>query len=67
MSWTCSVDNCVFVLLTVFVSVILSPDLAIDNPVPASKTISSVPLPSPPAVNLIFSSSALSPSAQDIL
>jgi hypothetical protein len=52
--------------VTVFVKVILSPSLAILNPVPASNTISSVPLPLPPAVNLIFSSSELSPSTQDI-
>jgi len=50
---------------TVLVKVILSPDLAIDKPVPASKTTSSLlPLLS---VNLIFSSSVLSPSTQDTL
>ena len=52
---------------TVLVKVILSPDLAILKPVPASKTTSSVAAPSaPPCVNLIFSSSELSPSTQDI-
>ena len=54
------------VSVTVLVNVILSLFLAILNPVPASNTTSSVPLPLPPAVNLIFSSSELSPSTQDI-
>ena len=54
------------VLVSLLVNVILSPDLAIVRPVPASKTISSTLLPLPPAVNLIFSSSALSPSKQEI-
>ena len=56
----------VLVLLfeTVLVNVILSPDLAILRPVPASKTISSVEVDE--SVNLIFSSSALSPSTQEI-
>ena len=35
--------------------VIVSLDLAILKPEPASKIMSSVPLPAPPAVNLIFS------------
>ena len=48
-----------------FVKVILSEDLAMLNPVPASKTISSVEESLP--VNLIFSSSELSPSTQEIL
>ena len=57
----------VLVSETVFVNVILSLDLAILKPVPASKTISSVAAPAaPPCVNLIFSSSELSPSTQDI-
>ena len=48
---------------TVLVKVILSPDLAMLNPVPASKTTSSVDESLP--VSLIFSSSELSPSTQD--
>ena len=54
------------VLVSLLANVILSPDLEIVRPVPASKTISSTLLPLPPAVNLIFSSSALSPSKQEI-
>ena len=50
--------------VSVLVKVILSPDLAIERPVPASRTTSSV-LESFP-VNLIFSSSELSPSTADI-
>ena len=48
-----------------FVNVILSPLLAILNPVPASKTISSVELGLVPE-SLIFSSSLLSPSTAEI-
>ena len=56
-----------FVLVseTVLVNVILSLDLAILSPVPASKTTSSVDESLP--VNLIFSSSLLSPSTQETL
>ena len=57
----------VFVSVTVFVKVILSPLRAILKPVPASSTISSVVLPScPEPESLIFSSSELSPSTQEI-
>ena len=45
----------VSVSVTVLVNVILSPLLATLRPVPASNTTSSVPLPEPPAVYLIFS------------
>ena len=56
----------VLVLVSLLANVILSPDLEIVRPVPASKTISSTLLPLPPAVNLILSSSELAPSIQEI-
>mgnify|MGYP006258091055 CR=1 FL=1 len=51
--------------VSVFVNVILSPLLAILNPVPASRTTSSVEL-GLLAVSLIFSSSTASPSTAEI-
>ena len=55
------------VSVTVLVIVIVSLDLAIDNPVPTAITTSSVPLPEPPAVNLIFSEAESSPSTAETL
>ena len=51
--------------VSIFANVILSPDLEIERPVPASRTTSSVVLSDP--VSLIFSSSLLSPFTTDIL
>ena len=52
---------------SVFANVILSPLRAILSPVPASRTISSVVFPlCPEPESLIFSSSELSPSTQEI-